>query len=50
MNLKLHFLKSHRQHFPNNLGNYSEERGERFHQDIEPDPQRNEAPISRKVG
>jgi len=34
MNLKLHFLKSHLQHFPDNLGDYSEEQGERFHQDI----------------
>jgi len=34
MNLKLHFLKSHLQHFPDNLGDYNEEQGKRFHQDI----------------
>ncbi|GBP23684.1 52 kDa repressor of the inhibitor of the protein kinase [Eumeta japonica] len=34
MNLKLHFLDSHLNHFPENCGDYSEEQGERFHQDI----------------
>ena len=34
MNLKLHFLDSHIDYFPENLGDYSEEQGERFHQDI----------------
>jgi len=34
INLKLHFLKSHLQHFRDNLGDYNEEQGERFHQDI----------------
>ena len=34
MNLKLHFLASHIDYFPINLGAYSEEQGERFHQDI----------------
>lgn len=34
MNLKLHFLHSHLNHFPENCGDYSEEQGERFHQDI----------------
>ncbi|KYN06056.1 hypothetical protein ALC62_02999 [Cyphomyrmex costatus] len=34
MNLKLHFLHSHVDYFPDNLGDYSEEQGERFHQDI----------------
>ena len=34
MNLKLHFSDSHIDYFPKNLGNYSEEQGERFHQDI----------------
>ena len=34
MNLKLHFLDSHLNYFPCNLGNFSEEQGERFHQDI----------------
>lgn len=34
MNLKLHFLDSHLAEFPKNLGDFSEEQGERFHQDI----------------
>lgn len=35
MNLKLHFLDSHIDYFPINLEDYSEEEGERFHQDIQ---------------
>ena len=34
MNLKLHFMDSHVEYFPENLGDYSEEQGQRFHQDI----------------
>lgn len=34
MSLKLHFLDSHLDCFPDNLGDYSDEQGERFHQDI----------------
>lgn len=34
MSVKLHFLHSHIDKFPENLGDYSEEQGERFHQDI----------------
>ena len=34
MSLKVHFLDSHLDSFPENLGDYSEEQGERFHQDI----------------
>jgi len=34
MNLKIHFLHAHLDQFPNNLGHFSEEQGERFHQDI----------------
>ena len=34
MNVKLHFLDSHLDYFPENLGDYSEEQGERFHQDL----------------
>jgi hypothetical protein len=34
MNLKMHFLNSHIDYFPENLGHFSEEQGERFHQDI----------------
>jgi hypothetical protein len=34
MSLKLHFLASHLDYFPPNLGAVSEEKGERFHQDL----------------
>ena len=34
MSLKLHFLMSHLEFFPENLGEVSDEQGERFHQDI----------------
>jgi hypothetical protein len=34
MSVNLHFLKSHREYFPSNLDDYSEEQGEKFHQDI----------------
>ena len=34
MSIKLHFLFCHLDHFPENLGDMSEEQGERFHQGI----------------
>jgi hypothetical protein len=34
MSLKMHFLDSHLDFFPQNLGNVSDEHGERFHQDV----------------
>jgi hypothetical protein len=34
MSQKMHFLDSHLDFFPQNLGNVSDEHGERFHQDI----------------
>jgi hypothetical protein len=34
MSLKVHFLDSHLDFFPENLGVVSDEHGERFHQDI----------------
>ena len=34
MSLKLHFLMSHLNFFPDNMGSVSDEHGERFHQDI----------------
>ena len=34
MSLKIHFLHSHLEFFPENLGSVSDEQGERFHQDI----------------
>lgn len=40
MSIKLHFLHSHLDFFPANLGAVSEEQGERFHQDIKDMEQR----------
>jgi hypothetical protein len=34
MSVKMHFLSSHLDYFPDNCGDTSEEQGERFHQDI----------------
>lgn len=34
MSLKLHFLHSHLDFFPENMGSVSDEHGERFHQDV----------------
>jgi hypothetical protein len=34
MSLKMHFLDSHLDFFPQNLGNVSDKHGECFHQDI----------------
>jgi hypothetical protein len=34
MSLKVHFLDSHLDFFPENLGTVSDEHGDRFHQDI----------------
>ena len=34
MSIKLHYLHSHLTRFPENLGDVSDEQGERFHQDI----------------
>lgn len=34
MSLKIHFLADHLDFFPSNLGKFSDEHGERFHQDI----------------
>ena len=34
MSVKIHFLHTHLDYFPENLGAMSEEQGERFHQDI----------------
>ena len=34
MSLKLHVLHSHIDEFKDNMGDYSEEQGERFHQDV----------------
>ena len=37
MIIKVHFLHSHLDRFPENLGDVSDEQGERFHQDIKKD-------------
>jgi hypothetical protein len=34
MSLKIHFLELHMDFFPENLGEVSDEHGERFHQEI----------------
>ena len=34
MSIKVHYLYNHLDYFPKNLGDVSEEQGERFHQDI----------------
>lgn len=34
MSIKVHYLQNHLDRFPENLGDLSEEQGERFHQDI----------------
>ena len=34
MSIKVHFLHNHLNQFPENLGDVSDEQGERFHQDI----------------
>jgi len=34
MSIKMHYLFSHIDWFPENLGSMSDEQGERFHQDI----------------
>ena len=34
MSMKMHFLFSHLDYFPENLGFLSEEHGERFHKDV----------------
>ena len=35
MSVKLHFLHFHLEYFPDNLGYYSEEQGERFHHGLD---------------
>ena len=34
MSIKVHFLDSHLDKFPDNYGDFSDEQGERFHQDL----------------
>ena len=42
MSVKVYFLHSHLEYFPENLGALSEEQGESFHQDIKIMEERNE--------
>ena len=35
MNIKMHYLLSHMGRFPENLGSMSDEKWERYHQDME---------------
>lgn len=42
INLKLHFLDSHLDFFPSNMGAVSDEAGERFHQDLKTMEQRHQ--------
>ena len=48
MNLKLHFLHSHLDFFPSNLVDFSEEEGERFHQDVKEMERRYQREMGRK--
>ncbi|UYV77499.1 hypothetical protein LAZ67_15001302 [Cordylochernes scorpioides] len=49
MSLKIHFLHSHLDFFPDNLGAVSDEHGERFHQDISSMEKRYQVDIARKL-
>lgn len=44
MSIKVHYLHSHLDCFPENLGDFSEEQGERFHQDIRTIEERYQGP------
>ena len=46
MSLKLHFMDSRAEYFPEKFGDYLEEQGDRFHKDI----QGNETKILKKMG
>ncbi|UYV80797.1 hypothetical protein LAZ67_19001756 [Cordylochernes scorpioides] len=50
MSLKIHFLHSHLDFFPDNLGAVSDEHGERFHQDISSMEKRYQDPSKRMRG
>lgn len=49
MSLKIHFLHSHLDFFPENLGDVSDEHGERFHQDISAIEQRYQGQWTTKM-
>ena len=50
MSLKLHVLHSHIDEFKENMGNYSEEQGERFHQDINSFEERYKGQYNERMG
>ena len=49
MTVKIHFLHSHMDYFPDNLGAVSKEQGERFHQDIKTMGKRYQAYWSKSI-
>ncbi|UYV80918.1 hypothetical protein LAZ67_19002184 [Cordylochernes scorpioides] len=49
MSLKIHFLHSHLDFFPDNLGAVSDEHGERFHQDISSMEKRYQGPNVQRI-
>ena len=49
MSIKVHFLHSHLDHFLENLGNVSDEQGERFHQDIKTMEERYQGRLDKKM-
>jgi hypothetical protein len=49
MSLKLHFLDSHLDFFPDNLGSVSDEHGDRYHTDISALEKRNQGERSAKI-
>ena len=49
MSIKVHFLFSHLDKFPDNLGAVSDEQGERFHQDLMAVEERNQGRWDRHM-
>ena len=49
MSIKVHFLHSHLDRFPENLGDVSDEQGERFHQDIKVMEERYQGRWDKKI-
>ena len=49
MSIKVHFLHSHLDRFPENLGDVSDEQGERFHQDIKVMEERYQGQWNKKM-
>lgn len=49
MSMKLHFLFSHLENFPENVGAFSEEMGERFHQDIKQQERRYQGKLTVRM-